>query len=136
MTALYTQANIKNYLVAGTGNKTELLTGYLTKFGDGGVDFEPIGDFYKTEVYKIAESTFSYASFSVLASPQRIIDKTPSAGLWAGQTDEDELGMAYDELDKILQGVGTSPSKIARVQELIKSNKHKNLTPPYYDRTN
>ena len=93
MSIIYYFANQKNYLVCGTGNKSEILIGYFTKFGDGACDMEPIGDLYKTEVFKLSES---------LNVPKEIIQKPPRAGLWANQTDEDEIGMSYDLLDKIL----------------------------------
>jgi NAD+ synthase len=93
MMILYYHANDLNRLVVGTGNRTELLVGYFTKYGDGGVDILPIGDLYKTEVSKLA---------SQLGVPQKIINKPPTAGLWAGQTDEEELGIKYELLDRIL----------------------------------
>ncbi len=89
----YLLANLEGRLVLGTSNKTELLLGYLTKFGDGGCDFEPIGDLYKTQVRQLAK---------YLGVPESIIEKKPSAGLWKGQTDEGELGVVYDLIDKIL----------------------------------
>jgi len=81
------------FLVAGTGNRTELAIGYFTKYGDGGVDFEPIGGLYKCEVIEIAK---------LLNIPEEIIKKPPSAGLWEGQTDEGEIGLTYDVLDEII----------------------------------
>ena len=93
MSIIYYFANQKNYLVCGTGNKSEILIGYFTKFGDGACDMEPIGDLYKSEVFKVSE---------LLNVPQDIIKKPPRAGLWANQTDEDEIGMSYNLLDKIL----------------------------------
>ena len=95
MTILYTVANEINYLVAGTGNLSELEVGYATKYGDGGVDIEPIGNYYKTEVYKMAEH--------MPEIPENTKTKPPSADLWEGQIDEDELGMTYEELDILLQ---------------------------------
>jgi len=96
MCILYGIANEKNLLVAGTSNKSELLIGYFTKFGDGASDFLPIGDLYKTEVIEVAK---------YLKIPENIINKKPSAGLWEGQTDEDEIGMSYELLDKILNEI-------------------------------
>ena len=93
MSIIYYYANQKNYLVCGTGNKSEILIGYFTKHGDGACDMEPIGDLYKTEVYKLSES---------LGVQKEILNKPPRAGLWANQTDEDEIGMSYDLLDQIL----------------------------------
>ena len=94
MCVLYYYANLMNRLVIGTGNRTELLLGYATKHGDAGVDIEPIGDLYKTEVFELA---------GFLGVPERIIRKAPSARLWAGQTDEGELGMRYPDIDRILR---------------------------------
>lgn len=93
MMLLYYHANDLNRIVVGTGNRTELLVGYFTKYGDGGVDILPIGDLYKTEVRGLA---------SYIGVPKNIIDKAPTAGLWAGQTDEEELGIKYDVLDRLL----------------------------------
>lgn len=93
MTLLYYHANILNRLVAGTGNRSELLIGYYTKYGDGGVDCLPIGCLYKTQVRQLAE---------YLGIPSNIIWKTPTAGLWKGQTDEDEIGLKYEQLDLLL----------------------------------
>ncbi|MEM2909543.1 MAG: NAD+ synthase [Nitrososphaerota archaeon] len=93
MIVLYYHANILNRLVAGTGNRSEILIGYYTKYGDGGVDCLPIGNLYKTQVRQLAEH---------LGIPASIIWKTPSAGLWKGQTDEDEIGLKYEQLDLLL----------------------------------
>ncbi|MFV2041292.1 MAG: NAD+ synthase, partial [Candidatus Hydrothermarchaeales archaeon] len=89
----YAAANLNDLVVLGTGNKTELLLGYFTKYGDGGVDFLPIGGLYKTQVRQLAEH---------MQIPQVIIDKPPSAGLWHAQTDEEELGETYEILDQML----------------------------------
>ncbi len=93
MCILYSYANLLNYLVLGTGNRSELLSGYFTKYGDGGVDALPIGSLYKTEVWEMSRE---------LGLPKEIVDKTPTAGLWKGQTDEGEMGMKYVKLDSIL----------------------------------
>ena len=93
MSIIYYYANSKNYLVSGTGNKSEILIGYFTKHGDGACDIEPIGDLYKTDVFELAKS---------MNVPDEIINKPPRAGLWTNQTDEDEIGMSYENLDKIL----------------------------------
>lgn len=95
MVVLMHQANLMGRVVMGTGNKSELLVGYFTKFGDGGVDFCPIGDLYKTEVRELAKR---------VGISKRIIEKAPSAGLWEGQTDEGEMGVSYEKLDQILLG--------------------------------
>ncbi len=93
MIVLYYHANILNRLVAGTGNRSELLIGYYTKYGDGGVDCLPIGNLYKTQVRQLAEH---------IGVPSSIVWKTPTAGLWKGQTDEDEIGLKYEQLDLLL----------------------------------
>jgi len=116
MCVLYYYANHMNYLVAGTGNKSELSIGYFTKYGDGGCDFLPIGDLYKTQVRELAKS---------MGLPQVIIDRTPTAGLWPGQTDEEEIGMTYEELDRIL----SHKTEDIRVSKLVASSKHKRETP-------
>ncbi len=122
MITLFYYANNLNYLVAGTGNKSELMVGYFTKYGDGGVDFLPIGALYKSEVRELAR---------LLDIPERIITKVPSAGLWEGQTDEGELGITYPELDAILvaleQGKEPNfpPEAVDRVKQLIRNSEHK-----------
>ncbi|WP_461865442.1 NAD+ synthase [Thermococcus sp.] len=93
MILLYAHANARNLLVLGTSNRSEVLTGYFTKWGDGASDYAPLINLYKTEVWEIARR---------LGVPGRIIRKKPSAGLWEGQTDEDELGISYQLLDEIL----------------------------------
>lgn len=95
-TIFYFFANQLNYLVCGAGNKSELMVGYFTKYGDGAVDILPIGDVYKTHVFQLGE---------YLNIPEEIINKTPSAGLREGQSDEAEIGMSYSQLDSILFGL-------------------------------
>ncbi|MDP3143123.1 MAG: NAD+ synthase [Candidatus Omnitrophota bacterium] len=122
MLTLYYFANKLNYLVAGTGNKSELLMGYFTKHGDGGVDILPIAGLLKKEVRSLAEE---------LGIPQRIINKPPTAGLWAGQTDEAEMGITYNQLDDILYRLGNnrkqqeSASVVCKVKKMIRSSEHK-----------
>jgi len=94
MTILYYYANLENKMVVGTGNKSEEMTGYFTKYGDGGVDFLPIAHLFKTEVRTLAR---------IIGVPEMIIQRPPSAGLWVGQTDEGELGISYKALDTILE---------------------------------
>jgi NAD+ synthase len=126
MATLYLHANTHNYLVLGTGNRSELEIGYFTKYGDGGVDVLPLGDLYKTEVWELAR---------YLGVPQEIIDRPPSAGLWEGQTDEEEIGMSYQELDAELQKLTVHNSRIDhRVAALLKANNHKLHMPPIYRR--
>jgi NAD+ synthase len=93
MLVLFDQSKAARALVVGTGNKTELLLGYFTLFGDGACSLAPLADLYKGQVYILAEA---------LGVPEKIIAKTPSAGLWPGQTDEGELGATYFELDRYL----------------------------------
>ena len=127
MTALYFLAQANGYLVAGTGNKTELMVGYFTKYGDGGVDIEPLGELYKHEVRALAR---------VLGIPQPVIDRPPTAGLWPGQTDEGELGITYDELDAILAALERGetphapPQTVARVKQMVATSAHKRSMPP------
>jgi len=93
MIVAYDQSAAFKGLVVGTGNKTEILLGYTTLYGDSACAFNPIGDLYKTQVRQLARS---------LGIPEPIITKPPSADLWAGQTDEGELGFTYEEVDKLL----------------------------------
>lgn len=132
MCILYYHANLMNCMVIGTGNKTELLLGYFTKYGDGGVDIEPIGGLYKTQVRGLAR---------YLGIPAKIIEKVPTAGLWKGQTDEGELGVTYEAADRILtmlvdekQDVSEvkkvfPPGQVQRLVSLLQANEHKRLPP-------
>lgn len=90
----YYFANSQNRIVLGTGNKTEIMLGYGTKYGDDGVDIQPIGDLYKTQVRQLAK---------YVGVPERILQKAPSAGLWEGQTDEGEIGATYEQMDAVLE---------------------------------
>lgn len=127
MIALYYLAQSHNYLVLGSGNKSEILVGYFTKYGDGGVDLLPLGDLYKTEVWELARE---------LGVPQEIIERPPSAGLWPGQTDEEEMGISYQELDRVLMAMGAGepadldPETLEKVRGMIASSAHKRATPP------
>jgi NAD+ synthase len=123
MTALYFVANTLNYMVAGTGNRSELSIGYFTKFGDGGVDLLPIGDLLKSEVRKAAKD---------LGVPGAVIDKPAAAGLWAGQTDEAEMGFTYAELENYLNnGAETiSPALAMRIERLMRTSEHKRALAP------
>lgn len=120
MTILYSFANSKNALVAGTTNKSEMAIGYFTKFGDGGVDFEPIAEIYKTEVFQMAK---------MLNIPKNIIIKEPTAGLWNNQTDEKEMGFSYAQLDRFLQGESINKIVDSKIKKLIKSSEHKRHLP-------
>jgi NAD+ synthase len=123
MTSLYFIANSLNYLVAGTGNRSELYLGYFTKYGDGGVDLLPIGGLLKSEVNAMARE---------LGVPQPIIDKPPTAGLWMGQTDEAEMGFSYDILEAyIAKGPSAVPPEVAaRIEQLRSTSDHKRAMPP------
>ncbi len=132
MCSLYFYANQLNYLVAGTGNKSEDEIGYFTKYGDGGADFLPIQHLYKHEVRELAK---------FLKLPQKIIDRKPSAGLWEGQTDEDEISqqlgfsVSYNELSEMIENIinsdyNTEDPKYQKVVELRQKNRHKLVPPP------
>lgn len=133
MIVLYNLAKKRNYIVAGTSNQSELMTGYFTKFGDGACDFTPLASTYKTEVKQIA---------AIIGIPQEIIDRPPSAGFWEGQTDESEMGISYDDLDAILydmdldfdddeisEDLGIPQEKVREVRGLVASMEHKRLQP-------
>jgi NAD+ synthase len=137
MVILYAYSNYLNYLVLGTSNKTEIMVGYITKYGDGGIDFEPCGDLYKTQIRSMAK---------YLNIPEQIINKAPSAGLWSGQTDEGELGITYDELDLILlamekqytkeqmvKDLGIKLELVEKVEKMIAVSEHKRNMPPVLD---
>lgn len=123
MTTLYMVANRLNYLVAGTGNRSEIAIGYYTKYGDGGVDLLPIGRLVKREVWDLGRE---------LGVPMRVIEKAPSAGLWLGQTDEAEMGFTYAELEAfIANGPSAVPGTTAeRIQHLMAVSDHKRELPP------
>ncbi|MEZ3116421.1 NAD+ synthase [Halobaculum sp. MBLA0147] len=134
----YFLANAENRLVLGTGNRSEALTGYYTKYGDQAVDCNPIGTLYKQQVRQLADH---------LGVPEDLVMKTPSAGMWVGQTDEEEMGLDYDTLDAILAvhvdgGLSTSATcealdvpreHVERVRELYESSAHKRAMPPAPD---
>ena len=121
MLTLYYFANHLKYMVVGSGNKSELSVGYFTKYGDGGVDILPLGSLVKRQVKELG---------SFLSIPQEIIDKPPSAGLWQGQTDEGELGLSYDELDRYLIAGEASNELRERIEAMIAASDHKRLPPP------
>jgi NAD+ synthase len=132
MTSLYYLANRYNGLVVGTGNKTELAIGYFTKYGDGGVDVLPLGDLDKTAVRGLAR---------VLGVPEPVINKAPSAGLWEGQTDEEEIGITYDDLDRVLatvadedHGQAIDPTTKDRVSAMVAASEHKRCPIPMFRR--
>lgn len=136
MTALYGIANQVGGIVVGTTNLSEMIIGYFTKWGDGGVDIEPIAEYYKTEVYEMAKTMKDKI-------PENIISKEPSADLWEGQTDEKEIGMTYAELDDILKHLvkitpgylrKRDPEKVQRVTKLVRGANHKKRPAPAYHR--
>ena len=121
MITLYYSAQARNYLVLGTSNKSEISIGYATKHGDGAADLQILGDLLKKEVYQIAE---------YLGIPDVIIQKPPSAGLWPDQTDEAEMGITYEDLDRYLEtGIG-EPAVINRIQKMVSASEHKRRLPP------
>ncbi|QZP36253.1 NAD+ synthase [Halobaculum magnesiiphilum] len=131
----YFAANADDRLVLGTGNRSEALTGYFTKYGDGAVDCNPLGNLYKQQVRQLAAHA---------GVPHDLVMKTPSAEMWTGQTDEEELGLDYDTLDAVLalhvdgplstaatvRALDVTAEEIARVEELYESSKHKRAMPP------
>jgi NAD+ synthase len=121
MLTLYYLANRLGYLVVGSGNRSELEVGYFTKYGDGGVDILPLGNLLKSEVRELAR---------YLGIPEEIISKPPSAGLWPGQTDEGELGISYEELDRYLMSGEASAEVKQRIEALSRSAAHKRCPPP------
>ena len=123
MATLYFLANNLEYLVAGTGNRSELAIGYFTKHGDGGSDLLPIGGLLKSEVRTLARE---------LNVPPAIIARAPSAGLWIGQSDEEEMGFTYSDLERYLEEgpQGVSPALAMKIERLIRSSEHKRALPP------
>jgi NAD+ synthase len=129
MITLYYHANKLNYLVVGTGNKSEAVMGYFTKYGDGGVDICPLGGLLKSQVRELAKE---------LDIPAKIIKKIPSAGLWSGQTDEQEMGITYAELDKVITGIeknelaGLDPKLVGKVKQRKLESEHKRRMPAVF----
>ena len=124
MAALYYYAQINKYLVLGTSNKSELVLGYFTKYGDGAADLLPIASFTKMEVYEIAK---------YLEIPKQIIERPPTAGIISGQTDEDEMGFTYQELEQYFKGKSISSEVREKIEKLEKINEHKRAMPPIFD---
>jgi NAD+ synthase len=131
MITSYYIANLTRGVVVGTGNKSEAMIGYFTKYGDGGVDLLPIIDLYKHEVRAVA---------AAIGVPQSVIDRPPSAGLWQGQTDEGEIGLTYDQLDEVLTAIergdtsGIDPEVLAKVQRMHDTTEHKRSPIPAFRR--
>lgn len=128
MSTVYTVANNLGYLVVGTDNAAEIHTGYFTKYGDGGVDLVPLANLAKREVYEWAK---------ILGVHEDIINKAPSAGLWEGQTDENEMGTTYDMIDAVVQGkIDKVPQKdqeiIARLHRISEHKRHTAAAPPKF----
>ncbi|MEZ0248943.1 MAG: NAD+ synthase [Thermoproteus sp.] len=137
MALLYAYAQKLGYLVIGTGDKSELMLGYFTKYGDGGVDVLPIGDLYKTQVRQLGRC---------LGVPEEIVEKPPSPALWEGQTAEGELGIDYDTIDSVLYlryeemrtpeevaaMLGVDISIVERVDLLVRKSQHKRLPPEIF----
>jgi len=135
MTILYYYANISNRLVCGSSDKSELLIGYFTKYGDGGVDILPIADLYKTQVRELARW---------LGLPRRICEKPSSPRFWPGHLAEGELGMTYEEIDQILymyvelgkgieeivEETGIGRERVASVIDRVRRSLHKRIPPP------
>jgi NAD+ synthase len=129
MILLYQRANMGRRLVCGTSNKSELMVGYFTKYGDGGVDIMPIADLYKTQIWELARH---------VKMPEPVIAKPASARLFEGQTDEAELKMTYATLDIVLSGIeqkfpddaiadaaDTTASEVERIRTMVMANDHK-----------
>ena len=140
MIVLYDQSEAFNGLVIGTGNKTEILLGYSTLYGDAACAINPIGDLYKTQVRQMSRE---------IGIPSQIVEKAPSADLWAGQTDEDELGFTYEEGDKLLYllvdqrfrpedlvEAGFNEKFVHKVIDRIRRNQFKRILPPVAKLTN
>jgi NAD+ synthase len=134
MSVLYDRSVTWGGLVVGTGNKTESLIGYTTLFGDSACAFNPIGDLYKSQVRQVA---------AAIGVPEAIIRKAPSADLWPGQTDEDEAGFTYHELDRVLYWridrrrsvdematMGFDPDIVRRVDRMVATSEFKRQVPP------
>lgn len=129
MIANYYLANLSRGIVVGTGNKTEYMIGYSTKYGDAGVDLAPLLDLYKFEVRAVARA---------IGVPESVITRPPSAGLWEGQTDEAEIGLTYDQLDTTLLAMeagdtsGIDPEIVAKVSQKIAGSAHKRASIPAF----
>jgi NAD+ synthase len=126
MATLYYYANRDHKIVCGTSNRSEYMLGYCTKFGDNAADLQPLLHLYKTEVYEYAHE---------LGIPETIIKKAPSAGLWEGQSDEEEIGLSYSEIDSSLrvleqQGWEAVTHLQEKVLALVKKSEHKRLSAP------
>jgi len=124
MTTLYSVAAGENRLVAGTGNRSETYMGYFTKWGDGACDFNPIADLTVTEVYEFLR---------YLNVPEHIISKPPSAGLFEGQTDEQEMGIAYKTIDNFLLNGEANEQDLAIINRFHNASGHKRRMPATFN---
>jgi len=130
MITLYHFAKLRGYLVAGTSNKSELMVGYFTKYGDGGADILPLGNLLKREVRALAQE---------LGLPRWVIERTPSGGLWPGQTDEGEMGITYAKLDEALAAIEAGEESridqatLTRVKRMIAASQHKRDPVPRFE---
>lgn len=134
----YMDANQNDLMVLGAGNRSELMLGYFTKYGDGAVDVSPFLDLYKTELKEFAE---------FIGLDEKFIEKKPTAGLWEGQKDEEEIGMPYEKVDPVLKKLveeEMDPDEVVdrtefqekqmeRVNEMYMRSGHKRKRPPYPD---
>lgn len=140
MITIYDQSEAFRGLVVGTGNKTEILLGYTTLYGDSACAINPLGDLYKTQVRQLSRE---------IGVPREIVDKPPSADLWAGQTDEGELGFTYAEVDQLLYllvdqryrpedcvEAGFDEAFVKKVVERVRRNHFKRVLPPIAKLTN
>ncbi|MGI6752638.1 MAG: NAD(+) synthase [Anaerovoracaceae bacterium] len=123
MATLYAIAASENLMVAGTGNRSEVFMGYFTKWGDGGYDFNPIYDLTVTEVYEFLK---------YLDAPYSVIEKAPSAGLFEGQTDEDDMGVSYDAIDRYLETGQATEKDLEIITRYHKRSEHKRRMPATY----
>lgn len=123
MITLYAIGASENRLVAGTGNKSEGHMGYFTKWGDGAHDFNPISDLTVTEIFEF---------LAYLKAPEFILTKAPSAGLFDGQTDEEEMGITYAEIDEFLFTGKASEKALETIKRYHKNSEHKRTMPTTY----
>lgn len=123
MTTLYAVAQTLNYLVVGTDNKSEMVMGYFTKWGDGGYDFNPLSDLTMQEVLELGKE---------LGVPEPILTKAPSAGLWEGQTDEKEMGVTYKAIEEYIKTGKTDPASLEIIEKTNKRTAHKREMPYMY----
>ncbi len=133
MVAIFDRSSAENALVLGTSNKTEYLLGYTTWYGDSAASIQPIGDLYKTQIRALSRA---------LGVPQPVLDKKPSADLWPGQTDEQEMGLSYDTVDQVLYlmvderldperiiSMGFEAALVNRVVKSVRNMQFKRMTP-------